>query len=213
MSERAQSVGEERANCVSHAAALLAAMLALPWLLLSCAGREPGHATLIGVASFAVTLLLLYLTSALYHGLPDGRSKRLFLRLDHGAIYLFIAGSYTPFAMGSLDQPSGETMLTLVWVMALAGFVLKLWGRLSHPWLSTGLYLAMGWFVLIAAVPLIERVPADGVAWLIYGGVAYTTGVAFFALDSRLRYAHAVWHGFVVVGTGCHFVAVQGFTR
>jgi hemolysin III len=213
VSERAQSVGEERANCVSHAAALLAAMLALPWLLRSCAESQPGHATLIGVSGFAATLLLLYLASALYHGLPDGRSKCFFLRLDHGAIYLFIAGSYTPFAMSSLDQPGVATMLTLVWVMASAGFVLKLCGRLAHAWLSTSLYLAMGWLVLIAAAPLIERVPTASAAWLIYGGVAYTVGVAFFALDSRLRYAHAVWHGFVVVGTGCHFVAVLGFTR
>ena len=95
--------------------------------------------------------------------------------------------------------------------MAVVGVALKAFDRLSHPWLSTGLYLAMGWLVLIAAVPLIQRVPAAGVAWLVAGGVAYTAGVLFFALDSRVKFAHAIWHIFVMAGTGCHFVAVLGY--
>jgi hemolysin III len=132
----------------------------------------------------------------------------VFLKLDHGAIYIFIAGSYTPFALGALGGPWGWTLFGLVWSLAAVGIGLKAFDRLSHPWLSTGLYLAMGWLVVIAAGPLVERVPAAGLAWLAAGGIAYTAGVAFFMLDSRWRYAHTVWHGFVMAGSGCHFVAV-----
>ena len=156
-------------------------------------------------------MVLLYLTSTLYHALPNGRAKRLWLRLDYCAIFLFIAGSYTPFALGALHGPWGWTLLGLVWSIALVGVILKSTDKLSHPWVSTGLYLGMGWLVLIAAVPMVERVPTEGLVWLLAGGLAYTLGVIFFVLDSRIRYAHAVWHLFVVAGTSCHFFAVLGF--
>ncbi|MGH6626041.1 MAG: PAQR family membrane homeostasis protein TrhA [Burkholderiaceae bacterium] len=209
MTERPQSLGEEIANSVSHGVALLAAIVAVPFLI--DAARHLGAASLVGAAVFAATMVLLYLTSTLYHALPAGRAKRVFLKLDHGAIYLFIAGSYTPFALGALGGPWGWTLFGLVWSLAAAGVTLKVFDRLSHPWLSTGLYLVMGWLVLIAAVPLVERVPQPGLSLLVAGGLAYTAGVVFFLLDSRLRYAHAVWHGFVVAGTGCHFFAVLGY--
>lgn len=209
MTERPQSLGEEIANSVSHGVALLAAIVAVPFLLDSA--RHLGAASLVGAAVFAATMVLLYLTSTLYHALPAGRAKRVFLKLDHGAIYLFIAGSYTPFALGALGGPWGWTLFGLVWSLAALGVALKAFDRLSHPWLSTGLYLVMGWLVLIAAAPLTERVPEPGLSLLVAGGLAYTAGVVFFLLDSRLRYAHAVWHGFVVAGTGCHFFAVLGY--
>ena len=158
-------------------------------------------------------LVLLYLCSTLYHAFPEGRARAVLLRLDHGAIYLFIAGSFTPFAMISLDSFSGWALLSLVWLLAATGFILKAYGWLSHAVISTGLYLLMGWAVLAIAAPLIPRLPQAGQDWLIAGGVAYTVGVIFFALDSRVRYAHAVWHGFVVAGTSCHFVAVLGLNR
>jgi hemolysin III len=166
----------------------------------------------VGLIIFAATMILLYLTSTLYHALPAGRAKRVFLRLDHGAIYLFIAGSYTPFTLGALSGPYGWTLFASVWGIATLGIALKAFDRLSHPWLSTGLYLTMGWLVLLAAGPLVERVPVPGIALLVAGGLAYTAGVAFFMLDSRWRYAHAVWHGFVMAGTGCHFVAVLHYS-
>ena len=122
-----------------------------------------------------------------------------------------IAGSYTPFALGALRGPWGWSLFGLVWAMAALGVTLKAFDRLSHPWLSTGLYLAMGWLVLIAAVPLVEHVPAVGVALLVAGGIAYTGGVVFFMLDSRLRYGHTIWHGFVAAGTACHYFAVLGY--
>ncbi len=209
MTERLQSLGEEIANSVSHGVALLAAIAAVPFLI--AAARHFGVANVVGASVFAATMVLLYLTSTLYHALPVGRVKRVILKLDHGAIYIFIAGSYTPFALGALAGPWGWTLFGLVWSIAIIGVTLKAFDRLSHPWLSTGLYLIMGWLVLIAAVPLVERVPLPGVALLVAGGLAYTVGVVFFMLDSRLRYAHAVWHGFVVVGTGCHFFAVLSY--
>jgi len=209
MTERPQSLGEEIANSVSHGVALLAAIVAVPFLIASA--RHLGAASLIGAAVFAATMVLLYLTSTLYHALPAGRAKRVFLKLDHGAIYLFIAGSYTPFALGALGGAWGWTLFGLVWSLAVLGVTLKAFDRLSHPWLSTGLYLAMGWLVLIAAVPLVERLPEPGLTLLVAGGLAYTAGVVFFMLDSQLRYAHAVWHGFVMAGTGCHFFAVLGY--
>jgi hemolysin III len=143
--------------------------------------------------------------------LPPGRAKHVFLKLDHGAIYVFIAGSYTPFTLGVLGGAWGWTLFGLVWSLAVLGVTLKAFDRLSHPWLSTGLYLIMGWLVLIAFVPLVERVPQPGVALLVAGGLAYTAGIVFFMLDSRLRYAHAVWHGFVVAGTAFHFFAVLSY--
>jgi hemolysin III len=210
MTERSQSPGEEIANSVSHGAALLAALAAVPFLI--DPARHPGVAHVVGASVFAATMVLLYLVSTLYHALPPGRAKRVFMKLDHCAIYLFIAGSYTPFALGALGGPWGWTLFALVWSLAAFGITLKAFDRLSHPWLSTGLYLVMGWLVLIAAVPLVQRVPMPGVELLVAGGLAYTAGVVFFILDSRLRYAHAVWHGFVVAGSGCHFFAVLGYS-
>jgi len=175
------------------------------------AASHQSAANIVGASIFGATMLLLYFTSMLYHALPQGRAKRVFVRLDHGAIYLFIAGSYTPFALGVLGGPWGWTLFGLVWAMATVGVTLKAIDGLSHPWLSTGLYLLMGWLVLIAAIPLVERVPANGLALLVAGGLAYTVGVVFFVLDSRVRYAHAVWHGFVALGTGLHYFAVLGY--
>jgi hemolysin III len=209
MNERAQCLGEEIANSVCHGVALLAALVGVPFLIVAASDHRA--ANIVGASVFAATMVLLYLTSTLYHALPPGRAKRVFLKLDHGAIYIFIAGSYTPFALGALSGPWGWTLFGLVWGLAVLGATLKAFDRLSHAWLSTGLYLVMGWLVLIAAVPLIERVPAAGVAWLVAGGLVYTAGIVFFMLDSRIRYAHTVWHSFVVAGTGCHFFAVMGY--
>jgi hemolysin III len=207
--QRPQSLGEEIANSVSHGVALLAAIVAVPFLLTPA--RHLAVINVVAAAVFAVTMVLLYLASAVYHALPAGRAKRVFQKLDHGAIYLLIAGSYTPFALGALRGPWGWSLFALVWAMAAFGVTLKAFDRLSHPWLSTGLYLAMGWLVLIAVVPLVEHVPPAGVALLVAGGIAYTTGVFFFMLDSRLRYGHTIWHGFVAAGTACHYFAVLGY--
>lgn len=213
MSKRRQSAREEVANTIVHAIALAAAVAAIPFLF-QLSGSTPSRAgNVAGSVAFAATLVLLYLCSTLYHALPEGRVRLVLLRLDHGAIYLFIAGSFTPFVLGSLDAEWGYWLLALVWLLPLSGFILKVCGQLSHPLVSTGLYLLMGWTVLTIATPLIERLPQSGMLWLLAGGIAYTVGVAFFLLDSRIRYAHAVWHGFVVAGTSCHLVAVLGLNH
>jgi hemolysin III len=209
MTDRHQSLGEEIANSVSHGVALLAALAAVPFLIVSAS--KLSVSSLVGACVFGATMLLLYFTSTLYHALPPGRAKRVFLKLDYSAIYLFIAGSYTPFALGALGGAWGWTLFGLVWGLAAIGVALKAFDRLSHPWASTGLYLAMGWLVLIAAVPMLERVPLPGLLWLVAGGLAYTLGVVFFVLDHKVRYAHAVWHAFVATGTGLHFVAIMGY--
>ena len=209
MSERPQSLGEEIANSLSHGLALVAAIAGAPFLILTARGFGAAH--LVGVCVFAVTMILLYLSSTLYHATRPGRLKSLFRKFDHSAIYVFIAGSYTAFALGALGGAWGWALFCLVWVLAVAGIVLNTFNLLTHRWLSTGLYLAMGWLVLIAAVPLVQRVPLSGIGLLVAGGFAYTAGVAFFMLDSRLRYAHAIWHGFVPTGTVCHFFAVLNY--
>ncbi len=209
MIKRPQSLGEEIANSVSHGVALVAAVVSVPFLVMSA--RHQSAASFVGTMVFATTMVLLYLASTLYHAMPTGRAKRVFLKLDHGAIYLFIAGTYTPFALGALSGAWGWSLFGVVWLLAALGVTLKALDRLNHPWLSSGLYLAMGWLVVVAAVPLLERVPLPGVLWLVAGGVAYTLGVFFFVFDSRVRYSHAVWHGFVALGTACHFVAVQHY--
>lgn len=209
MHSRPQTLGEEIANSVSHGMALIAAIVAVPFLMASA--HRLGAANRVGAAVFATTMVLLYLASTVYHALPPGRAKGVVMKLDHGAIYIFIAGSYTPFALGALGGPWGWTLFGLVWSLAAVGITLKAYDRLSQPWLSTGLYLLMGWLVLIAAIPLVERVPLPGVALLVAGGLAYTVGVIFFILDSRVRYAHTVWHCFVVAGTSCHFFAVMDY--
>ena len=206
---RPQSPGEEIANSLSHGLALLCSLVAVPFLL--AAARRLATINVIAAAVFAATMVLLYLASTVYHALPPGGAKLLFKKLDHGAIYLLIAGSYTPFTLGVLRGPWGWSLFALVWLLAALGVVLKAFDRLSHPWLSTGLYLAMGWLVLVAIVPLVERVAAPGLALLVAGGLAYTGGVVFFMLDSRLRYSHTIWHGFVAAGTACHYFAVLGY--
>ena len=204
--ERPQSPGEEIANSVSHGVGLAAALVAAPILIVS-AVRRGGAAGIVGASVFAGTMVLLYLASTLYHALPNKKAKRVFQVLDHGAIFLLIAGTYTPFTLGVLRGGWGWTLFGLVWGLAVLGIVLKTVGVVAIPWLSTGLYLGMGWLVLIAVRPLWLRMPLSGLAWLVAGGLAYTAGVAFFRAE-RLRYSHFIWHLFVLTGTCCHFFAV-----
>jgi hemolysin III len=205
--EREQSRGEEIANSVSHGIGLVAALVATPFLVLQ-AVRRGDTGFIVGASVFAATMVLLYLASTLYHALPIGKAKRVFRVIEHSAIFLLIAGTYTPFTLGVLRGAWGWTLLGLVWGLAVAGVALKAFNKMSHPIISTSLYLLMGWLILIAVNPLYARVPASGLLWLVAGGVAYTAGVAFFAADSRLRYSHFIWHLFVMAGTACHYFAV-----
>src|SRR4030067_277927 len=173
--ERTQSLGEEIANSVSHGVGLLAAVAVAPVLVLS-AVQHGGAGRIVGATVFAATMVLLYLTSTLYHALPRNRAKRVFQVLDHAAIFLMIAGTYTPFTLGVLRGTWGWTLFGLVWGLALAGGVFSVGGGGRYPKLTTCLYLAMGWLILIAVKPLWLRVPSWGLFWLSAGGVAYTVG-------------------------------------
>jgi len=191
---------------VSHGVGLAAAVAATPILIIE-AVRRGGATGAIGASIFASTVALLYLTSVLYHALPQNRAKQVLQLLDHGAIFLLIAGTYTPFMLGVLRGAWGWSILGLVWSLALAGVVLKAFSGLRYPRLSLGLYLGMGWLMLIAVKPLWLLMPAAGLLWLLAGGLFYTAGVGFYAAH-RLRYSHFVWHLFVLAGTACHFIAV-----
>ena len=208
--QREPSREEEIANSVSHGIGLVAALVATPFLILHAVHRgETGF--IVGASIFAATMVLLYLFSTLYHALPSGKAKRVFRLIEHSAIFLLIAGTYTPFTLGVLQGAWGWTLLGLVWGLAIIGVTLKLFDRMSHPVVSTGLYLLMGWLILIAIEPLTARIPTAGLFWLVAGGVAYTAGVIFFAADGRLRYGHFIWHLFVMAGTTCHYFAVLGY--
>lgn len=205
-SDRDQTVGEEIANALSHGLGVVLAIAALP-ILVTRAVSLGGAADVVAAAVFAATMILLYGVSTLYHALPAGRAKAVLLRLDHAAIYVFIAGSYTPFTLGVLHTGPGVTLLIAVWAAAAFGVAIKLLNRLKHRFVSTGLYLAMGWVVVFAAGPLLDRLPAAGLALLVAGGLSYTLGAFVFLLDNKVRYSHFVWHLFVLGGSVCHFFA------
>ena len=203
---RPQSVGEEIANSISHGLGFLLAVAGAPILIVT-ALRQGTVADVVAVSVFAASMALLYLSSTIYHALPTGRIKNVFHVLDHAAIYLLIAGTYTPFTLGVLRGGWGWTLFGLVWGLAAFGVLLKVFAGIRWNGLSTALYVGMGWLIVIAAKPLWESLPAAGLAWLLAGGLAYTAGV-YFDLRKTLRFGHLVWHLFVVAGTACHFVAV-----
>ena len=205
LTDDGQSTGEEIANTVSHGVGLLAAVAAAPFLIAAPVWLDSA-AGIVGATVFVATVILLYFTSTLYHALGEGKTKRVFRVLDHAAIYLLIAGTYTPFTLGVLRGGWGWTLFGIVWSLALSGIVLKVVYRFRFPVISTGVYLMMGWLALIAVKPLWERVPLWGLVWLLAGGLAYTVGVVFFAAK-RVPYNHFVWHLFVLAGTTCHFIA------
>ncbi len=207
---RVQTRGEELANALSHGAGFLAALAAIPILVVNAA-RAGGAADVVGVAVFGATVALLYLASTAYHLVPPAsRAKGWLRRVDHSAIYLLIAGTYTPFTLGVLGGPWGWSLFGVIWGLAVAGVALKLMAGVRWPRVSTLVYVAMGWLIVIAIGPLLERVPGPGIALLVAGGLAYTGGVVFYAAP-RMRFAHFVWHLFVLAGTTLHFFAVLGY--
>jgi hemolysin III len=203
---RAQTYREEIANSVSHGIGLFAALIAAP-LLVDTALRSGEPRRVVAFGIYASTIVLMYAASMVYHGLPRGRAKFVCRIIDHSAIFLLIAGSYTPFMLGVLYGPWGWTLLAFVWTFALAGVVLTAISRVRYPTLSTMVYLMLGWLILVGLDPLWERMNHWGLFWLGAGGFAYTAGVGFFAAD-RVRYGHLVWHLCVIAGSACHYIAV-----
>lgn len=176
-------------------------------VVLAAQHRDPWAITACSI--YGASLVLLYLSSTLYHALTNERAKRFFLILDHSMIYVLIAGSYTPFTLVSLRGGWGWTLFGIVWGVAAAGIVFKSLFVDRLRALSTALYVAMGWLVIIAVYPLLGVLPLNGFLWLLAGGLAYTTGVVFFAM--KRRYAHCVWHLFVMAGSICHYWAVYRY--
>lgn len=204
--ERAQTPPEEVANSVSHGAGVVAVLAAGP-ALVAHAARVGDAEFVAGVCIFALSAAFLYVTSCLYHALAPGRAKDVCQVVEHSAIFVLIAGTYTPFMLGVLRGPWGWTLVSLVWMMAVLGVLLKTVSRKPHSALSMTLYLAMGWLLIVAIRPLWLLVPRPGIELIFAGGVAYTVGTAFFAAE-RLRYGHFIWHLFVLAGTTLHFLAV-----
>ena len=205
--KRGQSQGEEISNSISHGIGLVAALVGTPFLIMH-AVRIGDAGFIVGASLFSVSMILLYLASALYHALPRGKAKRCFRIIEHSAIFILIAGTYTPLTLGILRGAFGWALFGIVWGLAIAGVALKAFYKTAHPIISTGLYLLMGWLLVIAIKPLFARMPTAGLFLLIAGGLSYTAGVAFFATDSRLKYGHLIWHLFVITGTTCHYFVV-----
>lgn len=202
---------EETANSISHGLGLVAAIAAVPVLLLT-AVRAGDSYYIVGAGVFAVSMVLLYLASTLYHSLNDGPAKQLFRLLDHSAVFLLIAGTYTPFTLGVLRGPWGWTLLAIVWLLATVGLTLKAVFGIRYKWASMALYLGMGWLALVAAKPILLHVPLPGILLVLAGGLAYTSGLGFFAAH-RIRHHHFIWHLFVILGTTCHFFAVLWYSK
>lgn len=204
---RAQTRGEEIANWTSHSIGLAAAVAAFP-VLVYYTTRHGNTLNIVAASIYASTMVLMFASSMIYHMVSPGRVKEILRKLDHAAIYLLIAGTYTPFTFSVLAGPWGWTLFGTIWGLAALGLFLKFSNRLTREWLSNALYLLMGWLVVVAAVPLFRNLPVAGSIWLIAGGLAYTGGIVFYVLDSRMRYGHFVWHLFVLAGAACHFFAV-----
>jgi hemolysin III len=202
---RSQSPGEEIANSLSHGLGALLAAIFSPQVIAN--GLHAGTSQGLAAIVYCASMILLFSISAAYHWLPQGGTKELLRRLDHAAIFLFIAGSYTPFVLGTLAE-EGYWFLATVWLIATAGTVAKCANRLTHPLISTGLYVGLGWLAVFILQPLMNALPPEGLALLVTGGVLYTLGAVVFLVDDRFRYAHFVWHLLVLGASGCHFVAV-----
>ena len=203
---RSCTPAEEIANALTHVLGLVASIAACA--ILVTLGALRGSAWhVVSSAIFGATLILLYTASTLYHSVQAERAKARLRVFDHCAIYLLIAGTYTPFTLVGLRGGWGWSLFGVVWGLAVAGVVFKLFFTGRFVRLSTAIYLGMGWLVLIAVVPMMQRLSAPTLAWLVAGGVAYTVGTVFY-LNRRLPFAHAVWHVFVLGGSVCHAVAV-----
>lgn len=204
---RPQSSGEELANSLTHGFGVALTLIIGPMLIIAAA-QTGDMWRVVSAVVYATTLLLLYTSSVLYHSLRKSEVKAVFRRIDHAAIYLLIAGTYTPFTLITLRGPWGWSLFGVIWSLAIAGVVLKGTFGARLPALSTAVYLGMGWLAILAIRPLVINIPPRGIAWLVAGGLFYTGGVIFYVRDELYRYGHAVWHLFVLAGSTAHFCAI-----
>ena len=208
----APHIGERIANSVTHGLGLAASLFALP-VLIGGALRTGDALQIVGATTFGLSLVVLYAASTVYHSFPQTPSTKVLRVIDHSAIYILIAGSYTPFLLGPLRGRIGYSMLAVVWLMAIAGILMKTMRGFGRPAFTTVPYIVMGWLGAVIAKPLIAEAGTSGFWWLLAGGLFYTAGTIFYATDKRLRYGHAVWHLFVLAGSTCHFFAVLWHAR
>ncbi|WP_426211523.1 PAQR family membrane homeostasis protein TrhA [Pseudomonas sp. TWR2-1-1] len=199
----------EKFNAWTHLVGAILAAAGSIWLLVM-ASLDGSPQKIISVAIYGVTLVLLYSVSTVYHSVR-GRSKVIMQKFDHLSIYLLIAGSYTPFCLVTLHGPWGWSLFGIVWGMAVIGMLQEIKPRSEARILSIVIYAVMGWIVLVAVKPLLAALGTAGFIWLATGGVMYTVGIIFFALDHRLRHAHGIWHLFVIAGSLLHFVAIAHY--
>lgn len=197
---------EEWANSITHGIGVLLSIIGLPVLILIAVSREE-ISLLVGCSIFGGTLIFMYAASTLYHSFRKPHIKRILRIIDHIAIYLLIAGTYTPFALLYFDGGWGWALLCLEWGIALAGVVFKLFFTGRFGILSTLVYLGMGWLAVVAVKPLMETAPLGCIAWMAAGGLLYTGGVIFYAWE-KLPFNHAIWHLFVLGGSLCHYLAL-----
>lgn len=200
------SRNEEIANTLSSAAGLGAAMVVAPFFLAKAAHHEDGL-VLSGIVVFLLATLLMYGASTLYHAIPSGATKHKVRVLDHSAIFVLIAGTYTPLAVGPLRHDGGLTLLALEWILAVIGILIKVRAGYSLRHLSNALYLLMGWAGLYWVRPFIQHVTMEGFLWVLGGGIAYTVGTVFY-MAKKKAYTHFIWHLFVFAGTCCHAYAI-----
>ena len=198
--------GEEIANTVSAAVGLVASIGVAPFMMLA-ALRSSQSWAFVSTAIFLTSVFALYLTSTIYHVLAPGRAKDTVRILDHSAIFVLIAGTYTPFALGPLAASGGLALAIIEWTMAVLGITFKLTGGIRYRSLSNLIYLCMGWLGIFWIRPFIENATWHGFLWVLAGGIAYTVGVAFYAAKSR-TFMHFIWHLFVFAGSICHTIAV-----
>lgn len=201
------SLAEEVAHSSTAAVGMLAMLLGIPWLVFR-AFETGGAWRLIGALAFGFGALMMFSTSTLYHAVRQPAAKAWLRRLDHSAIYLLIAGTYTPFTIGVIGGELGWALCGIVWGLAIVGVIAKLYGGLLRiPLLSTVLYLTMGWIGVVASRQLWHNLTPMQFGWMVAGGLCYTAGVPFY-LWKRRSFAHAIWHLFVLGGVACHFVAI-----
>ncbi len=198
---------EELANALTHGLGALAALVG-SGVMVALVARYGDGWQLTGAIVFGLTLVALYVASTWYHALRDPHAKARVKVFDHCAIYLLIAGTYTPFTLVGLRGPWGWGLFTAIWTLAMAGVVFKLFYTGRFKLLSTSIYIAMGWLVIVAIRPLWAALDAWTLGWLLAGGLCYTLGTVFYHRPS-LRYSHAIWHLFVLAGSVCHYIAVM----
>ena len=201
----AYSAADELASAITHGLGVVLSVAAGA-VLITLAALTGDPWTITGASVFVGTLVLVYTSSTLYHAIPYESAKAKLKTLDHCAIFGLIAGTYTPFLIGGLRGPWGWWLFGIIWALAAAGIVFKLFFTGRFKVVSTLIYVAMGWLVVVATGPLRAELPGSTLAWLVAGGLAYTAGTLFYL--ARFRFAHAVWHGFVLAGSVCHFAAV-----